>query len=147
MTYETDISIGSCKNSSRCTAKSVPGLFLADARPTSQIVKKAANNKVQRHSQAQMSYPAQRPVPYGAEFRPWRCRIIANVFAKPQNVKFEGLASFFRCFNHFCKSSVKNQPILVRGRSQWYLLGTSYQCRACVCFQQSLCLFRQSVIC
>gem|GEM_PF-4924822 len=106
MIYEADIPIETCKNSSRYAAKSVLGLFHVDVRPTSQIIKKAANNKVQRHSQAQTSYPAERSVPYGAEFDPWRCRIIANVFAKPQNINFQGLASFLRYLNHFCKSSV-----------------------------------------
>jgi len=85
---EADIPIGSCKNSSKRTAKSAPGLFLADARLTSQIIKKAAtNNNVQRHSQAQISYPAQRPVPYGAEFRARRCRIMANIFYETSKCK------------------------------------------------------------
>lgn len=107
MTSATDKSIGTCKNSNGCTANPVPGLFHANTWLTRQIIKKAANNKVQWHSQAQTSYPAQRPVPYGVAFRPWRCRVVANVFAKPQNVKFAGLAVVLRCFKHFCKSSVR----------------------------------------
>ena len=104
MAYSTDKTRGTCTNSGRCPAKSVPELFHSYIRPTSQITKKAVNNAVQRHSQAQMSYPAQRPVPHGAEFQPWRCRGVANVFAKPQNAKFSGLACSLRYFNHFCKS-------------------------------------------
>ena len=109
MAYSTDKTKGTCINSGRCTAKPVPELFHAFIRPTSQIYKKAVNNAVQWHSQAQTSYPAQRPVPYGAEFQPWRCRGVANVFAKPQNAEFAGLACFLRYFNHFCKSSVKTK--------------------------------------
>jgi probable HAF family extracellular repeat protein len=45
-------------------------------------------------------------VPCRAEFQPWRCRGVANDFAKPQNAKYEGLAVFLRCFKHFCKSPV-----------------------------------------
>ena len=106
MASTTDKPIGTCTNSNRCTAKPVPGLFHADIRPTSQIINKAANNTVQWHSQAQMSYPAQRPVPYGAEFHPWRCGVAANVFAKPQSAEYEVLVIVLRYFKHFCKSSV-----------------------------------------
>jgi hypothetical protein len=107
MAYKTDKPIGTCKNSDRCTVKPVPGLFHADIRLTSQTIRTAANNKVQWHFQTQTSYLAQRPVPYGAEFHPWRCRVVANAFAKPQNAKIVGLATVLRYFKHFCKSSVK----------------------------------------
>ena len=106
MAYKTDKPIGTCTKSDKWTVKPVPELFHADMRLTGQIIQKAANNEVQRHFQAQMSYPAQRPVPYRAEFRPWRCRGIANDFAKPETAKFAGLAIVLRNFKHFCKSSV-----------------------------------------
>ncbi|OQY07192.1 MAG: hypothetical protein B6I25_02450, partial [Planctomycetales bacterium 4572_13] len=38
-------------------------------------------------------------------------RVVANVFAKPQNVKFAGLAVVLRCFKHFCKTSVLKSKI------------------------------------
>jgi len=106
MTYSTDKTIGTCKRSDRRPAKADPELFHADKRPTSHFIANAANNEDYRRFQAQTSYPAQRPVPHGAEFQPWRCRGVANVFAKPQNAKFAGLACVLRYFNHFCKSPV-----------------------------------------
>jgi len=94
-----------CLNSNdRCSAKADPELFHADKRPTSHFIANAANNEDYRRFQAQTSYLAQRPVPYEAAFRPWRCRGVANVFAKPQNAEFVGLACFLRYFKHFCKS-------------------------------------------
>ncbi|OQY03990.1 MAG: restriction endonuclease subunit R, partial [Planctomycetales bacterium 4572_13] len=38
-------------------------------------------------------------------------RVVANVFAKPQNVKFAGLAVVLRCFKHFCKTSVLTETM------------------------------------
>jgi hypothetical protein len=106
MAYSTDKTIGTCKRSDRCPAKADPELFRADKRPTSHFITNVANNEGYRRFQAQMSDPAQRPVPYGAAFQPWRCRGVANVFAKPQNAEFAGLAHFLRYFKHFCKSPV-----------------------------------------
>ena len=104
--------MGTCPKSVRCNVKPVPELFHAHKRLTSRIVTKAANSKVLRYFQAQTSYPAQRPVPYTAESRPWRCRVVANVFAIPQVAKFGGLAVFLRCFIHFYKSSVRYMSCL-----------------------------------
>ena len=113
MAYTTDNTIGTCKNGNRCTVKPVPGLFHAIIRLIGQPIKKAANNKVQRHFQAQMSYPAQRPVPHGAEFHPWRCRVMANVFAKPQKAKFAGLVIFCAILSIFAKVQFYNKERLI----------------------------------
>jgi len=121
MAYKSDNLKGTCFNSVKCTAKPVPELFRAGKRLTSQIFAKAANSKVLRHFQAQMSFPAHRPVPQGTEFRPWRCRAVANVFAKPQIAKFAGLAIFLRCSNHFCKSPVLTRQGREPNRVSWSL--------------------------
>ena len=109
MAYSPDKTKGACIYSGGCTSKPVPELFHAFIRPTSQIYKKAVINAVQGHSQSQTSCLEQRPVPYGAAFQPCRCRGVADVFAKPQNAEFAGLACFLRYFSHYCTSSVLSE--------------------------------------
>ena len=96
---------GACDNESQ-------GYFLSYYRPTSRRNKnhvKTANNKVFGYFQAQTSFPAQRPVPYGAVFQSRRRGRGADVLRNLKNAKFEGFVIFLRCFKHFCKSSVKTK--------------------------------------
>jgi len=72
MTYSIDKTRETCIDSDRCIAKPVQKLFHAYMSMTRQITKKTEDNSFQWYSQAEVSYPAQQPMPYGAKFIIWR---------------------------------------------------------------------------